>query len=645
MTWDDALWALAAVCVDPSGLKGIWLRTAHGPVTQEWLDWLYALRADTVKIPCNIDPERLLGGLDLALTLQLGRPVQQTGVLAQCDGKLLLCALSERLPKSTASIIAQVLETSQLSPQFGHQTVESSFGLIAVDESTEEESPFANALSERLAIWLDLTQVNPRQSADDETLDMLERTERALQRDPRAFMKAIAATELSEQDVRSICELAHGFGIGSMRAPRYAARLACVLALLRGSPSVEAIDLGRAARLTLTPRALSVPSTEPMQSDSQDERKLPPDSPPSTEGQENSTKTAPGAEDFAENEPLENAQEPSLPDVPNAPSPGSQHSQDQTSKDPSPPGSAVHALETTILEAALATLPHDLLSQLMQGKTISRTGASGRAGAMQMGAHSGRPLSPLKGLPKNGERLHVLATLRHAAPRQRIRALNRGSEEDFKTQSSAGAKRLFISSEDFHVQRFAKRSESCVIFCIDASGSAALERLAEAKGAVELLLKDSYVRRDHICVIGFRDKLAQVHLPLTRSLVRAKRELQALPGGGGTPLAHALKLALETAVQAQNHALLPTLVVLSDGRANVTLQGQGSRSVAKEQAMLCAQHWRSANLPSIWLDTSARPDLQAQEIAQAMGASYVPLPLANSQRMASVVQNITAKRS
>jgi magnesium chelatase subunit D len=271
----------------------------------------------------------------------------------------------------------------------------------------------------------------------------------------------------------------------------------------------------------------------------------------------------------------------------------------------------------------------------------------GRSGDVQKSAQRGRPLPPLKGQPHHGNRLHVLATLRHAAPRQKIRALSLSDSlgQAPHSDSSASPQRIHIRSEDFYIQKFAKRSESCIIFCIDASGSAALERLAEAKGAVELLLKDSYARRDHICVIAFRDKMAQVQLPITRSLLRAKRELQALPGGGGTPLANALRLCVQTSLQARHHGMTPTLVMLSDGRANVTLEGEGSRPLAKAQALSWARQWKSQRLQSIWLDTSARTDPQAKEIALAMDAHYVPLPHANSQRMANAVQLLKDTRS
>ena len=197
---------------------------------------------------------------------------------------------------------------------------------------------------------------------------------------------------------------------------------------------------------------------------------------------------------------------------------------------------------------------------------------------------------------------------------------------------------MAIRAEDFHIHRFAERTQTCLIFAIDASGSAALHRLAEAKGAVELLLAQSYARRDQVCVVGFRGTHAEVLLPPTKSLVRAKRSLAGLPGGGGTPLPHALQLSLELALQQRRLGVTPSLVMLCDGRANVSLQGSGGRSQALQESLSLAQAWRSYGLQSIWIDTSARPEPQAEQIALAMGAHYVPLPQANSQRMAQVVQ-------
>ena len=226
--------------------------------------------------------------------------------------------------------------------------------------------------------------------------------------------------------------------------------------------------------------------------------------------------------------------------------------------------------------------------------------------------------------------MHGLATLRAAAPRQKLRP------------PPPGGGRIAVRSEDFHIHRFQQKQSSCLIFAVDASGSAALARLAEAKGAVELMLQQSYARRDQVCVVAFRGQKAEVLLPPTRSLVRAKRALGGLPGGGGTPLATALKLCQEQAQAQMRLGVTPLLVVLCDGRANVNLQGLGGRESAMADALAWAQAWRSLSCAAVWLDTSTQPDAKAQQLAQAMGARYLPMPHAQAQRMAAVMQSLVA---
>ena len=280
-----------------------------------------------------------------------------------------------------------------------------------------------------------------------------------------------------------------------------------------------------------------------------------------------------------------------------------------------------------MIASALASLPPNLLDSLLTKPGSSQGNSSGRSGQFRSGMQRGRPLPPRPGRPAGHARLHVLATLRAAAPKQKLR-------------SGAGQGRVAIRSEDFHVHRFQQNSASCMILALDASGSAALQRLAEAKGAVELLLQQSYARRDSVCIVAFRGAKAQLLLPMTRSLVRAKRAMTGLPGGGGTPLALALKMACEQSIQLQRQGVTPILVVLSDGRANVTLQGLGGRVQAQADALLWVQQWRQTGHRSLWIDTSIQPDPQVQNLADAMGASYMPMPQVQAQRMANAMDNL-----
>jgi magnesium chelatase subunit D len=164
--------------------------------------------------------------------------------------------------------------------------------------------------------------------------------------------------------------------------------------------------------------------------------------------------------------------------------------------------------------------------------------------------------------------------------------------------------------------------------------------LAEAKGAVELLLQQSYARRDSVCIVAFKGAQAQLLLPATRSLVRAKRAMTGLTGGGGTPLALALKMACEQATQLQRQGVTPILVVLSDGRANVNLQGLGGRPQAQADALQWAAQWRQTGHRALWIDTSLQPGAQVQNLAHIMGGSYMPMPQVQAQRMASAMDNI-----
>ena len=177
-----------------------------------------------------------------------------------------------------------------------------------------------------------------------------------------------------------------------------------------------------------------------------------------------------------------------------------------------------------------------------------------------------------------------------------------------------------------------------MIFAVDASGSAALHRLAEAKGAVELLLAECYVRRDRVALIAFRGQGAELLLPPTRSLVRAKRSLAGLPGGGGTPLAAGIHAALMLADLVQRSGDTPVLVVLTDGRANIARDGTSARPRAEEEALAAATQVRVAGVSALLIDTAPRAQPQAGRLAAQMGARYLPLPHADAAALSQAVR-------
>ena len=597
--WQDAQLALLALQLDPQGLGGVWLRAGHGPVRDAWLAHLQATGISSVKVPARVDDERLLGGIDLAQTLQCGRLVQQQGLLAQAHGGLLLLPMAERLPTQTVAHIAQAQDRGVVHSQGGHAVQPARFAIVALDESEDDEAGLAERLTDRLGLWLD---VRGNCLADTrEAVEALSPQERC------EALQGLNQLQPTEQQVHAMCQTALALGVYSLRAPWMALRMAAVRAAIEGRDTLDDEDLGTGARMVLGPRATRLPESAADPAQAQAEPQEAPD-------------RAPPPPDNTPTQPRpEHAQNPED----KSPDDAKQLQEPQEQQEPDP---------EVLMAAAMASLPPHLLDRLLLGQTGSnKAQGSGSSGQTTRSPLRGRPLAPRAGKPGSGVRLHLLATLRAAAPKQRLR------------HNPPGAGKVCLRAEDFHVQRFAQRSPSCLIFALDASGSAAMQRLAEAKGAVELLLQDSYARRDSVCVIAFRAAAAQVLLAPTRSLVRAKRALAGLPGGGGTPLASGMQAALVQARALQRAGTTPMLVMLSDGRANVSAAGVGGRTQAQADALAWAGQWRSSGFSALWIDTAAQPEPQAQALARHMGASYFPMPYVQAQRMAAVVQDAAAQ--
>ncbi|MDF1727752.1 MAG: VWA domain-containing protein, partial [Sulfitobacter sp.] len=261
------------------------------------------------------------------------------------------------------------------------------------------------------------------------------------------------------------------------------------------------------------------------------------------------------------------------------------------------------------------------------GSDKAKSGSGSGSGANRTGNRRGRPL-PARG-GRSGSttaRVDLMATLRAAVPWQTLR---RREEPD-----RIGP---ILRPSDLRHKRYEELSDRLLIFAVDASGSAALARLAEAKGAVELLLAEAYARRDHVALIAFRGEGAELLLPPTRSLVQTKRRLAELPGGGGTPLAQGLVCGLETALTALRKGLSPTLILLTDGRANITLEGTADRAQAAEDATRMARACAAQGIDSIVIDTSRRPEHALRELALSLRGHYASLPRADAAALSKTV--------
>ncbi|MFZ3581446.1 magnesium chelatase subunit D [Loktanella sp. DJP18] len=314
-----------------------------------------------------------------------------------------------------------------------------------------------------------------------------------------------------------------------------------------------------------------------------------------------------------------------LPEVPDPEddAPRDPPDQDRTEDSPSPDDGLPDLPDDLLLEAMRALIPDDLLARLAAQK--ARAGRGDGTGALRKGNRRGRPLPSRQGDLQGDARIDIVATLRAAAPWQTIRRHDTGRDG------------LHIRKADIHIRRFAEQADRLLIFTVDASGSAALARLAEAKGAVELLLAQAYARRDHVALIAFRGTTAEILLPPTRSLVQTKRRLAALPGGGGTPLAAGLDMAMTSALLAQRRGMTPTICLLTDGRANVARDGSAGRAQAATDAETTARLIRAAGLDALVIDTGTRPSDALRHLAGTLRAPYIAMPRADAARLSTAV--------
>jgi len=310
------------------------------------------------------------------------------------------------------------------------------------------------------------------------------------------------------------------------------------------------------------------------------------------------------------------ADEPEQPAPQDQPDPGDTEDGAPTPQD----------LADRLLDAVKASLPEGLLAALE--KNLRQPASKSGAGAVSQkaGLRRGRPAGTRQGEPKNGARLSLIDTLRAAAPWQPIRR-----------RANPVHKGLHVEKPDFRIRRFKEKRETTAIFAVDASGSAALHRMAEAKGAVELLLADCYVRRDRTAMIAFRGKRAELLLPPTRSLQRAKKSLADLPGGGGTPLAAGIEQSMLVADQVRRAGGVPLIVFLTDGKANIARDGTADRTAALRDAEAAARALRIAGVRTLMIDLSDTRTGPARRLAEAMGADYLPLPHADATKISARV--------
>ncbi|NBN63139.1 VWA domain-containing protein [Pannonibacter tanglangensis] len=621
--WQDALVAARVLRLAGPLIGGLRLKARAGGVRDSYLAHLFGLLpagTPQVRLPPPVSTASLSAALDLQATVLAGRFMALPSPLARADGGLLLLPMAERLDTAAAALIGDTLDRGSCpaDPRLGAgaSRAASRFTLVALDEGAEPEECPPAALTDRLGLTVDLGAIPWRTALVPAP---------APERLPAATGAAALQEVVLETDLlRLLSAVTVAAGVPSLRRLHQLTVICRSLALLDGRRTATEADALTALRLCL---GLAPAPREAAGDDSLPEEAMRPNEAP--------------------DESADDALAPDQP--PRADTPPGPEDTRQPPDDPSALTGQLADLVTAI-EAGQIDLPPDF------GRQSGRAAASrqaGTAGVARKDARRGRPVALRRSPPYPSARPSLIDTLRAAAPWQPIRARNRqallaraaavapaagnGTRNAIGVRAPSPAPAALITRDDFRYRSLRHETPSTAIFLVDASGSTALARLGETKGAIEQLLARCYVRRDEVAMIAFRGTTAETVLAPTRSLVMAKRKLAGLPGGGATPLVCGLEKGLELALSVRRQGSTPLVVLLTDGRGNIARDGSPDRALAGNQLVAIATRYRSQNLHSLCIDIGSRPREAVATLAETMGADLHFLRHADTRIVSDLV--------
>ena len=557
-----------------------------------------------VDLPVSATEDRVVGTLDIEHAIKKGEKRFEPGVLALANRGILyvdeINLLDDHLVDvllDSAAMGINTIEREGIS--FSHPA-----NFVLVGTMNPEEGELRPQLLDRFGLCVDIKGINevPRRvelikqrlrfEADPEDFAAeWQAVEAKLCEQILLAQKLLSKVRISDDMLELISQICVDMKVDGHRADITMMKTSVTLAAFKGRTEVLEVDVKEAAELVLPHRM----RRKPFDNHSDKQEKLE----ESIEKHKERQKEKEKERNENEQQEREHKAEPEKPhEHPEERQPD--NTENQAEKQPS-------ASSETVFEMGESYQIKQLSPEFRRN---NREG-SGRRSKTLTGSKKGRYIKSTIPHEKTTD-IAFDATLRAAAPYQLVREDNGNS--------------VIIYDSDIRKKIREKKIGNLVLFVVDASGSmGAQQRMVASKGAVLSMLMDAYQKRDRVGLIAFKGEGAELILPPTSSVELAQKYLQELPTGGKTPLSHGLMKGYET-IQAElrkDPDTCPFMVLISDGRANVSMDGEPPVQETKTIASL----FRKEGIQSAVIDTenSIVKFGLAQEISSALGARYMAL--------------------
>jgi magnesium chelatase subunit D len=545
--------------------------------------------ARLVELPVGATEDRVLGSLHLEKALAEGVTAYEPGLLAAANRGLLYVDEVNLLHDHLVDVLLDAAAMGRATIERDGVSVTHPAQFVLVGTMNPEEGELRPQLLDRFGLTVDVAAsrdpavrvevMRARLTYEAGPEDFVERYDGPQRELAERIVKArdlLSEVILTDSALRQIAEICASFDVDGMRADLVTARTAVAHAAWSGRTVVEVDDVRAAAKLALPHR----------------KRRNPFD--------------APGLDDDQLEEAINNSTPPEDPDDdgPEDPGGGPSGGVDTSASSEGEPGEATVGPAPSG-EVVGSSEPYKARLLSVQSAGAGVAGRRGRAVT-----DVGRVVGDRARAGRESGRVHLLGTIRSAAPHQRARG-----------RSGPG---LAVRTSDVRLAVREGREGNLVLFCVDASGSMGTKkRMGEVKTAIVSLLLDAYQRRDTVGLVTFGGATATVALPPTGSVETAVRRLESLPTGGRTPLAEGLLQAAEVLRIAaiRDPRRRPLLVLVTDGRAT---QGDNAFARARQAAGWLAQQGIATVVVDCEPHRGVRLGLSA-ELAADLGAEYLDL--------------------